>query len=176
MSTDTSDRERLARTRGASIPHTMWLALGFMCTGASLQLISMFYALSLVDSINQEVRARQYVRLGPRPAQSNYDAIDNAVETGTTIGVGLIVSFCLAAAGLWMFMAYANARGFRWARVMATIIGVVGLVFGLTSLAADGRPVTEVLNVLLVAVELAVLLLLWLPGSNAYYRCVSATK
>lgn len=59
---------------------------------------------------------------------------------------------------------------------MVTIIGVVGLVFGLMSLTADDRPVAEVLNVLLVAVELAVLLLLWLPGSNAYYRRVSATK
>lgn len=114
MSTDTSDSERMSGTRGASIPHTLWLAVGFMCTGASLQLIGMFYALSLVESINEEVRARQYVRLGPRPAQSNFDAIDNAVETGTTIGVGLIVSFCLAAAGLWLFMAYANARGCWW--------------------------------------------------------------
>ncbi|AFR49103.1 hypothetical protein [Gordonia sp. KTR9] len=166
----------MSRTRGASIPHTLWLAAGLMCTGASLQLIGMFYALSLVESINEEVRARHYVRLGPQPAQSNYDAIDNAVETGTTIGAGLVVSFCLAAAGLWLFMAYANARGFTWARLMATVIGVVGLVFGLTSLAADDRPVTEALNVLLVAVELAVLILLWLPGSNAYYRRVSATK
>ncbi|WP_431840562.1 hypothetical protein [Gordonia hongkongensis] len=176
MSTDTGDKERLSRTRGASIPHTLWLAVGFMCTGASLQLIGMFYALSLVESINEEVRARQYVRLGPQPARSDFDAIDNAVETGTSIGAGLIVSFCLAAAGLWLFMAYANARGFGWARVIATIIGVVGLVFGLMSLTADDRPVAEVLNVLLVAVELAVLLLLWLPGSNAYYRRVSATK
>ncbi|WP_439028792.1 hypothetical protein [Gordonia terrae] len=135
-----------------------------------MQLIGMFYALSLVEQISEEVRARHLMNDGSEIIQSRSDALDSALETGTGIGVALIVVLCLVAASLWIGMAYANARGLGWARTTSTVFGLVGVAFGTMSLATNERAVTATLELLLVMIEVAVLVLLWLPSASAYYR------
>ncbi|WP_144066005.1 hypothetical protein [Gordonia lacunae] len=175
MTTDTHGAQGVLRTRSASTPSTVWLATGLMITGASIQLIGMFHALSLVDAVREEARLRQSVRLGDGSTYRTSDALDVASETGTNVATGLIVASCLALAGLWLLLAYANLRGFRWARVAATVIGAVGIVSGFVSVATYDKSVTGTLDVLLLVIEVAVLSLLWLPRSTAYFRQVSAS-
>ena len=170
MTTDTDGAQRVLRTRSASAPSTVWLATGLMITGASIQLIGMFHALSLVDAVREEARLRQSVRLSDGSTYRSSDALDVASETGTNIATGLIVASCIALAGLWLLLAYANLRGFRWARVAATAIGAVGIVSGITSVATYDRSVTSTLDVLLLVIEVAVLSLLWHPRSAPHFR------
>ncbi|MEY1675459.1 hypothetical protein AB4Z55_14880 [Gordonia sp. ABKF26] len=105
-----------------------------------------------------------------RAAVPSSDALDVASETGTNVATGLIVASCLALAGLWLLLAYANLRGFRWARVAATVIGAVGIVSGIISVATYDRSVTSTLDVLLLVIEVAVLSLLWHPRSAPHLR------
>ncbi|MFT4397315.1 hypothetical protein ACLTEW_20500 [Gordonia lacunae] len=175
MTTDTHGAQRVLRTRSASTQSTVWLATGLMITGASIQLIGMFHALSLVDAVREKARLRQSVRLGDGSTYRSSDALDVASETGTNVATGLIVASCLALSRLWLLLAYANLRGFRWARVAATVIGAAGIVSGLVSVATYDKSVTGTLDVLLLVAEVAVLSLLWLPRSTAYFRQVSAS-
>ena len=166
----------MLRTRSASTPSTVWLATGLMITGASIQLIGLFHALSLVDAVREEARLRESVLLSDGSTYRSSDALDVASETGTNVATGLIVASCLAIAGLWLLLAYVNLRGFRWARVAATVIGAVGIISGIVSVATYDKSVTGTLDVLLLAIEVAVLSLLWLPRSTAYFRQVSASR
>lgn len=170
MSIDRSNGKRLLRTRSASTPSTVWLATGLMITGASIQLIGMFHALSLVDAVREDARLQQSVRRGDGSTYRSSDALDVASETGTNVATGLIVASCLALAGLWLLLAYANLRGFRWARVAATVIGASGIVSGLVSVATYDKSVTGTLDVLLLVIEVAVLSLLWHPRSAPHFH------
>ncbi|MFE0748034.1 hypothetical protein [Gordonia sp. NPDC058843] len=170
MTTDTGGAQPVPRTRSASTPSTVWLATGLMITGASIQLIGLFHALSLVDAVREEARLRQSVLLSDGSTYRSSDALDVASETGTNVATGLIVASCLALAGLWLLLAYANLRGFRWARLAATVIGAVGIVSGITSVATYDRSVTSTLDVLLLVIEVAALSLLWHPRSAPHFR------
>ncbi len=174
MTTDTGGAQPVPRTRSASTPSTVWLATGLMITGASIQLIGLFHALSLVDAVREEARLRQSVLLSDGSTYRSSDALDVASETGTNVATGLIVASCLALAGLWLLLAYVNLRGFRWARGVATVVGAVGIISGIVSVATYDKSVTGTLDVLLLVIEVAVLSLLWLPRSTAYFRQVSA--
>ncbi|SDK29138.1 hypothetical protein SAMN05428985_103430 [Nocardioides sp. YR527] len=94
----------------------------------------------------------------------------------------------LVALGLWIWMAVMNGKGRNWARIVATILGALSLAGSLSSVGniagnaalggatmpmSAGNVVLSVLDPLLV---IAILVLLWLRPSSAYFSAVGAAR
>jgi len=95
---------------------------------------------------------------------------------------------------LWIWMAAAASKTIGWARVVATVLGVIGILVHLVALAGDiavlgagtGRGIPNdlvnyvisetVVNVAFLVVAIAILVLLWLPPTSAHYRVHAKAK
>ncbi|TDE00912.1 hypothetical protein [Jiangella asiatica] len=99
------------------------------------------------------------------------DEIDAAVNL--TIGVGIVVG--LIGVGLWLWMAAANKAGKSWARVVATILGGLNILFTLFSLSGGGG-LNLIVNVVQIALAAYILYLLYRPESSQYYAAVSGSR
>ncbi|MFL0238050.1 MULTISPECIES: hypothetical protein [Mycobacteriaceae] len=115
-----------------------------------------------------------------------------AERAGRMIGllVGLLL-FGVMQLGLWIWMALAAAKAVAWARVVATVLGAIGIVMRLAflvgdivAITVDGVPdvmashvvIEGTINAAFVVVAIAVLVLLWLPSTSAHYRAVAEAK
>lgn len=81
----------------------------------------------------------------------------------------------LLGAALWLWMAYANKAGKSWARVVATVLGGLNILFTLFSLSGGGG-LNLIINVLTIALAAYILYLLYRPESSAYYAAVSGKR
>ncbi|HEX6417429.1 MAG TPA: hypothetical protein VFZ77_03005 [Acidimicrobiales bacterium] len=140
-------------------PPTIRAAVRLMWVGAALSLISALTTFFVTDEIREQVR------------ESEPTLTSSEVDSAVAVAVTFIVIVGLVVVGLWIWMAVANGRGRTWARVVATVFGVLNLLFTLGSLGMD---TTTGLNVALsfvsVALAVAILVLLYRPASSRFYE------
>lgn len=152
-------------------PGSVALAEKLMYGGAALTLIS-----GLLGLFTDQDAVRDSVRESLEAAGQATDkaSIDAALQLGTITGV----IFAVIGAALWALMGWLNGKGIGWARIVATILGVLGVlvtIFGLVGSAilpgavATGGALSMVLSVLIGIVALAVVVLLWRPDASAFF-------
>src|ERR1700690_3285873 len=88
-------------------PGSVINAVRLMYAGAALELIGAIIALATVGSLKTAILAKH-----PHYTTAQLHSAQNITVAGTVIG-GLI------AIGLWLWMAWANRRGRKWARVVS---------------------------------------------------------
>jgi len=138
------------------------IAVKLMWAGAALTVLGVVLGLTRTEGIRQELSTQQL------PAGTTLDAAVTAAIVGT-IAVGLL------SVVLWVLMAVMNRRGKPWARIVATVLGVVNVLVNLYAILeeAGGRPsislVSGVVSLLLAAV---VIFLLWRPESSRWYEAM----
>jgi len=133
-----------------------------MYVGAALSAISFLTSLLTQDSAREQLLERD--------PTMNEEQLDTAVA----FGVALAVVIGLIAILLWVWMAETNRRGKSWARIVATILGALNIVFTLVGLLLGGNSGLLVIFSLVSAALAAVILyLLYRPDSGAYYEAVS---
>jgi hypothetical protein len=76
----------------------------------------------------------------------------------------IVIGGVLAAAAAFL------ARGAGWARIVATIFGVLGFLGGLLVLAQPAPAWYKLLGLIVAAVAIAVVVLLWTPAASAFFR------
>jgi uncharacterized membrane protein len=141
-------------------PSTVKNAYCLMLVGAALSVVS-----AIVDLGSQSARtaAEKRAELGQMtPGQVNAAV---GLEYGLVIAVGLF------AAGLWIWVAFANKAGRHWTAVAGTVLfGLYTLseLFALTR-AASSAPATA-LSASGWLVGLATVILIWNKASTAYYK------
>lgn len=97
-------------------------------------------------------------------------------------GIPLITSiaFIVVINAIALWIAWLSRAGARWARVLRTIGAALGLWVFLGSALAIMTPYSSVgeaiVSGLLAAADIAAIVLLWRPASNAYFRAVAAEK
>lgn len=96
---------------------------------------------------------------------SELDSLINAM-IGVMVVVGLITT------GLWILMARTNRDGKSWARVLATILGVIAILIGLLGM-LQGDLIGLVMNLALVVLSAWILVLLYRRESTEYYNARS---
>lgn len=96
--------------------------------------------------------------------------IDSMVDGTFAVIVGLFV----VAVVLWVWMAWANNRGRSWARVVATILGVLGILFMLLNLTAGG--LNTVIALVWILLAGSILFLLYRSETSEYYAAVSRMR
>lgn len=147
-------------------PPSVATAVKLMWAGAALSLLSLLVSVLTAGQLRDKVRTR--LEGSGQPLTS--DQVDTAVNIGIVVGVVLGIIGVL----LWVLMAWANGRGKSWARIVATVLG--GLyVLSFASSLVQGQLTTAslIVSVLLLAVDVATLILLWRSESSDFYRASS---
>lgn len=97
----------------------------------------------------------------------------DALRTGAIIGaiVGLIISVGLAA-----LFAYFISKGANWARIVYTVILVLGIMFNIFGLFGAQPVILLVITVVSIALSVAVLFFLYRPDANSYFKGGQASR
>jgi len=145
-------------------PQTLNYAVYLMFAGAALGLISGTIGLIFLDQLVSAVVRETAQQADPATTEA-------AASFARLTLIGTFVILALIGAGLWVWMAFANRAGKSWARIVATIFGVIGIISYLwTTFSSGNLPITRVLNGLLLVVAIAALVFLWLKPSSDYFQ------
>jgi hypothetical protein len=74
-------------------------------------------------------------------------------------------------------MAWKNGQGRSWARIVATVLGAINVLFTLFGFTQPGMTVvTATIGVVNLILAVVIVILLWRPESSSYYAAVSQSK
>lgn len=144
-------------------PSSVTRAVQLMYVGAALSVVGIVVAWATKSQLRDQIAAAS-------PSLSSED-----VESALTISLASATVVGLVAVGLWLWMAAANGAGRSWARVVATVLGGLGVLSAVFSL-MTATGVTVVTQLLSLALAVTILVLLWRPASSAYFRARSARQ
>lgn len=167
-------------------PKTLTYAVYGMWLGGLLSIVSTVFFLTM-DTTEMKTLMVAEMEKQPTYDPSVFDAREMVDVIVPIIQIGGAV-FELITLGLWIWMAVMNGKGRNWARVTGTVFGSLSLAGSLSTLgdlagnAALGGaalPTSTVGNVLAVVdplLVIAILVLLWLRPSSAYFSAVGAAR
>lgn len=147
-------------------PSSISTAVKLMWVGAALGLISVIISVASLGSLKDDIRD-ELVKDDPGVSQSTIDA-----AYGITIGVAVV--FGAIGVLLWAWMAWKNGQGRSWARIVATVLGGLNVVFTLLSFtAANAEPVSMVFSAITLVLAVVILTLLWRKDATEFYAARS---
>jgi hypothetical protein len=144
----------------AEQPPPIRTAVRLMYVGAALSVLGVLLALGTRDEMRDQI-----IEDRPELSQSELD-------TAVNVGTALIVVGGLIGVGLWLWMAYANGQGRSWARIVATVLGGLNVLFTLLGL-PSATAVSVVFSLVGLVLAAAILILLWRPESSRFYEARS---
>ena len=167
-------------------PKTLTYAVYGMWLGGLLSVVSAILLLALDTA---EMKSLMVTEMEKQPtsdpsvidAQEIVDVLVPIIQIGGAI-------FSLVILGLWIWMAVMNGKGRNWARITATVFGALSLASSLSSVAnlagnaalggatmpmSAGSTVLAIVDPLLV---IAILVLLWVRPSSAYFSAVGEAR
>lgn len=167
-------------------PQTLTYAVYGMWLGGLLSIVSTIFLLTM-DTTEMKTLMVTEMEKQPTYDPSVFEAREMVDVIVPIIQIGG-AAFGLITLGLWIWMAVMNGRGRTWARVTGTVLGALSLAGSLSTLgnlagnAALGGaalPTSAVGNVLAVVdplLVIAILVLLWVRPSSAYFSAVGAAR
>ncbi|MBA2697343.1 MAG: hypothetical protein H0U61_01040 [Nocardioidaceae bacterium] len=163
---DSARSDRDAYVASTEQPPSMKTAVMLMRVGAGLSLVGIIVGLLTLGALKDDVR-QQLRDSGSAFTQSDVDSIFG-------VAVGFIVVIGLIGAALWLWMASANGKGKSWARIVATVLGVINVLSFLYQVSAGNQTVVSlIIGALNVIVGVAALVFLYKSDSSAYYQANS---
>jgi hypothetical protein len=143
-------------------PPSILTAVKLMYAGAALSAISFLTSLLTQESVRDQI------------AEANPDYTEEQLDTTVAYGVAFAVVIGLIAILLWVWMAETNRRGKSWARVVATVLGALNIVFTVIGLSlGQSSGLVVVFSLVSAALAAVILYLLYRKESNAYYEEVA---
>lgn len=139
-----------------------WAVIG-MWVGAAMAVLGVYVFYLEVDATNRKTFG------------ADYATTDGLVQTGLMISMGVAIGFAVLEVGLWVTMALTNRQGFRWARIVATVLASIGLLYAIFVIVTSALSETLIFpsiayNIVNEALAIAVVVMLWLPKSSTYYH------
>ncbi len=141
-------------------PATVTLAVRLMWVGAVMAVLQSLTVLFSRDSMGGAIEDAF------RNQDQSYTAAQ--IDSLVNVAMGFAIGFGLIMGGLWVFMAWANGRGMRWARIVASVLFGISLVFFVIGLFGFSWSLSAVLNIFAVLVGAAVVVALWQRDTSAY--------
>ena len=143
--------------RPTEMPASVATAVKLLWASIALSVLSTLLTFVLLDSI---------VDKALDDAGVSGDVDTDLVRASAIAGglFGLVIGV-----GITLLLLTFIKKGANWARIVYTVLGVIGILFSLLSL--GGQPAVLLLLALVgLALTIAVLVLLYRPESNAYFR------
>lgn len=139
-------------------PPSILTAVRLMYVGAALSLLGVLLTFTQTDAIRDAVE------------DSDDTLTASEIDTLVNVSIASAVIAGLVGVGLWVWMAVKNGQGRSWARVVATVLGALNIVFTLFSLAGGtATPLTLVSSVVSLVLAAVILYLLYRPDSTRFY-------
>jgi hypothetical protein len=146
-------------------PPPIRLAVRLMWLGAIISAVSILVMFLLRDELREQVEEAE--------PSLTAEEVDTELAIGLT-AVGLVGVISVA---LWIWMATANGQGRAWARTVATVLGLLNVLYTLLSfLGGQLTPLGVVLNLGMIALAVVILVLLYRPESNRFYDAVTRQR
>jgi hypothetical protein len=143
-------------------PPSIRTAVRLMWAGAALSALTLVLTLVSLSSLKSHVR-EQLLKDDPTLSPSDVNAAYNAVVAAAVI-IGVI------AIALWLWMAWKNGQGRSWARIVATVLGVLNLLSSFFTIASgNALAISEILTVANLILAVVILVLLWRRESSDFY-------
>lgn len=166
MSSEWPDQQPTLPPNATEPPPPLLRAVNLMYVGAALGVIGL--VLNLIDRDGLREQVRQSL------ADAGLAVTEEAINSGVALAMATGVFIGALTVGLWIFMAVSNKRGKSWARIVATVLGAISIVLGLTGLAAASAfdvvgPGGTIMSLIGIALSAAILFFLWRPENNPYY-------
>jgi tryptophan-rich sensory protein len=150
-------------------PPSVRNAVRLMWVGAAISLISLVVTLATLGSLKQQIR--DSVR------DSGQNVTQSQVDAAFAGAIVFSVVIALIAVGLWLWMAWKNGQGRQWARIVATVLGVLNVIFTLLSFVGNRATAgAQILSVIDLVIAVAILVLLWRKESTDFYRARSTPQ
>ena len=150
-------------------PSSISTAVKLMWVGAGLSALSLLFSLFTIGSMKDKVR-EQVLESDPSASQAMIDA---AFAFGIISGiVGGLLSVLV-----WAWMAWKNGQGRSWARIVATVLGGLNVLFTPLSFAvSNAEPISLVFSVINLVLAIVILILLWRKPSSEFYAARSRAQ
>lgn len=142
-------------------PKSILTAVKLMYVGAGISLVLGLFGLLSRDDARDNA------------AESDPTLTADELDTAANVYVGFIVVVSLISVGLWLWMAAKNKAGRSWARVVATVMGGLNILFAAYALTGGG--LGFVVNLISLVLAAYILYLLYRRESSEYYTAVSRT-
>ncbi|MFW6600477.1 hypothetical protein ACQBAU_00225 [Propionibacteriaceae bacterium Y2011] len=139
-------------------PRTTRIAVQLMILGAIVSVVQGVLVFANTDQLRR-VAAEQFETQGLEPTPELVNSSVNAAMTVTLLtGLGYAV--------LWLWMAWANNKGHRWARIVATVFYVISVLIFIYALFTPAPVSARVLATLSLAIGTAAIVLLYRQDSS----------
>ena len=156
----------------AEQPSSIATAVKLMWVGAGLTLVSAVLGLVTTDKASVAEQMRE----------ADSGVTQTEIDAGYVASITILIVVSVIGLGLWAWMAWKNGQGRSWARVVATVLGGLGIFFTIMSLAfagamgagGGGGAGSVVLGLINLILAIVILVLLWKKESTEYYNAVSA--
>ncbi|HET7388910.1 MAG TPA: hypothetical protein VFJ19_19850 [Nocardioidaceae bacterium] len=150
-------------TASVEQPASIQTAVRLMWVGAALSVISLIVGLIAIGGMKDEIR-NQLQAQGQQVTQS-------AVDAAFTVGILFGVVFGIIGVLLWLWMAWKNGQGRSWARIVATVLGVIYLISTIINLSSStSSGFSKILGVITLIVDIVILVLLYRKESSDFYK------
>jgi hypothetical protein len=139
-------------------PRPVQNAIRFMYAGAAIEVIALVVALITRNSIKSALRT-----LHP-----DYTAAQ--LQSAVTVQTISLVIGAAVATGLWLWMAWANGRGYNWARILSAVFFGISTLDLVITFAAVRAPGSLIVSFAIWLVGLGAIVLLFSRESSAFFR------
>jgi len=140
-----------------------------MKVGAGLSALSLVVSLLTMGNVKEMIR-----KAG---ADSGAPLTEAQVNAAGTAALVLAVILGLIGVALWLWMASANGKGKKWARVVATVFFVLSLISVLVNLTQGTTPALNLaLGLITVILGAYIIFLLYKKESTAFYDGMTAAR
>lgn len=149
----------------ATIPAKLQRAVWLMYAGAALTLLS----------IPMNLGDREEMRAGLRDNSQGPKMTEDQINSFVDAVFGLTILLGVVGAGMWVVMAILNKRGKNWARLTASGLGTLNIMYTLWILSAAVQSgaaaltLPAVVSMLTLAVAVIALVYLWNPGVREWF-------
>ena len=145
-------------------PRPIQNAVMLMYAGAALSAISFVIGLTTIGSLKSAIRT------------ADPTLTTSQVNSAVTFSLIIVGFFGILGIALWIWMAWANRGGRKWARIVATVFFGLDTLGLLSAIARPHAVLSLVLTVLIWLVGLGAIVLMWNKESSAYYQVMSGPR
>jgi hypothetical protein len=139
-------------------PRPVQNAVKFMYAGAAVEVISLAVALIGRNSMKSAL-----LKLHPNYTAAQLHTAVNARSVSLVIGAAI-------ATGLWLWMAWANGRGYNWARILSAVFFGISTLDLFITFAAVRAPGSLIVGSIIWLIGLAAIVLLFSRDSSAFFK------